>query len=119
VEVKEQQTTKIKEINDEYEKKLQNLSGMDNDSPKEPENSEFSKIFEQQVEENNSLRDAIRGLINQNPEANSFNIEEKDKQLDQANEMIEKLTQKCLKIEKKYKETKVYYRLFKHTELIQ
>lgn len=92
---------------------------MDDNSYKKNENSEFAKIFEQQVEENNSLRDAIKGLINQNPDANSFILEERDRQIDQANEKIDKLTQRCIKVEKKYKETKTYYNLFRHTQLIQ
>jgi uncharacterized phage infection (PIP) family protein YhgE len=117
--IKEKHRMEIRKLGDEYEEKLIDLGRNEENQPKNgfnDDNKDLAKAIVEQVEVNKGLRDTIEKLLHS--KANS-NLEEKECELIRANGVIEGLSEKLTKYEKKLKETRVYYKLFKHSMNIQ
>lgn len=124
-ELKEKHRKDIQKLNDGYEEKLRNLSINDiadisiHSEELFAKDKNMARIIELQVEENKSLRKAVEELLSNNHQQKLAFCEEKESELEKANELIEKMTEKYNKVEKKLKETKIYHRLFRHSQSIQ
>ena len=108
-------------MNDKYEEKIRRLSIVEEKSLRKVDDSsnpDLQKFFERQTEENNNLKSAIKQLL-QKDSSQAPILEEKEAEISKMGETLVKLQERNNKLEKKYKEAKVYYRLFKHSGLIQ
>ncbi|CAI2381191.1 unnamed protein product [Moneuplotes crassus] len=118
-ETREKNYQEIQDLNDRYEQKLKNLNSIGDQKQKIHKESitpEFTKFFEKQAEENSSLKKCIQDLLNQK---NAESISADEAEIQELRQKVEALTERSSKFEKKYKEAKVYYRLFRHCSLIQ
>lgn len=115
--LKDRHRMEIKKLGDEYEEKLIDLSRNEESQPKNDFNvgdKDLAKAIVEQVEVNKGLRDTIEKLL-----GSRGGLDMEDEELVKANEVIEGLNDKVAKYERKLKETRVYYKLFKHSMNIQ
>jgi len=123
-EYKQSKNVELQSINSVYEAKLRELDINYNADIKLTSttnhntntDNEITKIMERHYEENKSLQNAIKELIQTHNQEKQNTLKQKECEIEQSNETINKLTERNSKLEKRLKEAKIYYRLFKHSQ---